>query len=63
MIKINVILKNKSWKKYLKNPINLSGNVFFHFTPNNISTWESTEFTEFNSPDLDFGSVVIQVKK
>ena len=22
MIKINVILKNKSWKKYLKNPIN-----------------------------------------
>jgi hypothetical protein len=47
----------------LKNPINLSGNVFFHFTPNNISTWESTEFTEFNSPDLDFGSVVIQVKK
>ena len=47
----------------LKNTTNLSGNVFFHFVPNNKSSWESTEFTEFNSPDLGFGSVVIKAKK
>lgn len=47
----------------LKNTTNFSGNIYYHFIPNNNSDWESTKFTEYDSPNLGFGSLVIQAKK
>ncbi len=47
----------------LRNTTSLSGNVFYHFIPNNKGDWESTKFSEFDSPDLGFGSLVTQIKK
>jgi hypothetical protein len=47
----------------LKNTTKLSGNVYYHFIPNNKSSWESTKFIEFNPRDLGFGSLEIQAKK
>ncbi len=47
----------------LQNTTNISGNIYYHFTPNNKSSWESTKFIEFDSPDLGFGTLVVQAKK
>ncbi len=47
----------------LRNTTNFSGNIYYHFIPNDKSSWESTKFTEFDSSDLGFGSHVIHAKK
>ena len=46
----------------LENRTNLSGNVFYHFTPNDKSSWENATFVEFNSSNLDFDPVLIKKK-
>jgi hypothetical protein len=47
----------------LRNTTRLSGNVYYHFLPNNKGSWESTKFIEFDPRDLGFGSLEIQAKK
>ncbi len=47
----------------LRNTTNMSGNIYYHFIPNNAGDWESTKFIEFNPSDLGFDPLVIQAKK
>jgi hypothetical protein len=47
----------------LRNTTKLSGNTYYHFIPNNKSSWESTKFIEFDPSDLGFDSLAIQAKK
>lgn len=47
----------------LRNTTKLSGNSYYHFIPNNKSSWESTKFIEFDPRDLGFDFLEIQAKK
>jgi hypothetical protein len=72
ILKVPVTLKMEDyWEKVdgnwyitlLRNTTKLSGNVYYHFIPNNKGSWESTKFIEFDPRDLGFDSLEIQAKK
>jgi len=47
----------------LRNTTRLSGNIHYHFIPNNKGSWKSTKFIEFNLSDLGFDPLEFQAKK
>jgi hypothetical protein len=72
MLKFPVTLKIEDyWEKVdgnwyitlLKNTTRLSGNIYYHFIPNNKSSWKNTKFIEFDPRDLGFDALELQAKK